>query len=461
MVATSQGADLRADKRLDASVSLNFAAASIEAVLSELSSKINVPLEAAADLRQDLATLRVADRPAREVMERIAHHFHWAWEAKEEGYRLHRPPEAQRAEEQAFRKQLLEPYFEAQDDARLYLAYVAGADTQAMMTRFKDLWRRIGATEDAREQQKLLDESWDVRPYVDGEDRLAALVLLSMTEEDFAEIESVGKIVMSSRPTRAQRPLPDAALRELPTIIELTAALSTADEEEFDPARVRAVRVTIEGVQEGLLRNGQVWSRIDWLGSEGILRTVDAWPRPPETLIDEDTVAEQPRRLPREVPPAFRQPWKPPADIRRNLVGMTSGFGAAGEEYLERLVPGLVELEPLEPLATSMLAAATSAEVNLIADAYDTHIFSLSGQDAVSFATTEGFFEAAAHALDARVTLGDGWLAFRTERWALARATTVPRDHLFWFARVIQEKRAANFDTMAKFVSFRGSPLLK
>lgn len=453
MLGSSLGVGLRDDPRLQVAVSLEHPAKSIETILMDLSGKTNVRIEAADDIRQDLATLRVASRPAHEVMERIARHFGWAWEEKDDGYRLYRPAESRVAEEKALRKQLLQPYFDAQADARRYLAQVSVPDVEEMLRRYTELARSVSDVTDAEARRKVMDEMWEMRWALDGEDRLAALVLVSLTEADFEQIESVGKLVMSSRPTPAQRPLPGAARAALPLVIELTSATANAVEYEFDATQIRAVRVTIEGLDSAFSEGGMVAPQIEWLGPAGVLRTADSWPFPLEPSADEEPVVTPPRRLPPNLPASFGEAWAPPPDVRRALVGMTSGSTPAGMEFLERLVPGLVALEPLEPLAGSMLAAASSAEVNLIADAYDTHILAFDGREGLSFATVEAFFEAAADALEAQVTLGDGWLTMRTEGWPLGRAVTVPREHLFPFARLIQERRTTTFDAMAGFMA--------
>ncbi|MEW5882617.1 MAG: hypothetical protein AB1725_00125 [Armatimonadota bacterium] len=453
MLGSSLGVDLRDDPRLQVAVSLEHPAKSIETILMDLSGKTNVRIEAADDIRQDLATLRVASRPAHEVMERIARHFGWAWEEKDDGYRLYRPAESRVAEEKALRKQLLQPYFDAQEDARRYLAQVSGAER--MLARARELVAALAVETDIDKRWALRDEWWELSPYLDGDSWLGALLLCSLTESDFARIESDGKMVFSSHPTAAQRALPPAVMAELPLLGELALLRVEQPDRQVSPPSVVAVRVAVEGVQVGALGPEGVKLRTAWFGPDGLLLEGLADPVPfdePQGPTHEEGPPDAERRLPKDLPEAFREPWNPPTSIRRILVGMSPFSDSERSELRASLYPGLVSVEPLEPVTSAMLAAASRVGVNLISDAYDAHIVLPLHAAGSSLDTVEGFFEALSHARGATVELTDGWLTFRTENWPLVRAATVPREHLYPFARVVQ-RGAVEFSAMAEFVA--------
>jgi hypothetical protein len=98
---------LQQDPRLDVKVSIAQKDRPLREILAALRCEMKVPLRAGRDTADDKATLFLDERPAAEVMARIAGQFDFQWRPYREGYELVQTPASQ-ARERALREQKLQ-----------------------------------------------------------------------------------------------------------------------------------------------------------------------------------------------------------------------------------------------------------------------------------------------------------------------------------------------------------------
>src|SRR5438876_8329761 len=85
-----QSDDFAGDQRLTQLISYRTDCSTMAAALPEFSKTLNVKLEVAKDIEDDLLILRCVDTPAKETLNVIADHFGWQWKKTDDGYQLYR-----------------------------------------------------------------------------------------------------------------------------------------------------------------------------------------------------------------------------------------------------------------------------------------------------------------------------------------------------------------------------------
>ncbi len=212
------------DQRLAQSISYRTDCSTMSASLAEFSKTLNVKLEVAKDIEDDLLILRSADTPARETLNVIANHFGWQWKKTDDGYQLYRSAEAKKAEEKALREQILKPYHQVRDAALMSLKgsidEKAVNEYQTVSTKLFDLLKQPGGYD--QDYRDLSKRNYELERQVSPRRRLEEAVFASLSDEQYLELDDVGRLVFSSSPTSMQRPMPKGALPYLQQFIEAT-----------------------------------------------------------------------------------------------------------------------------------------------------------------------------------------------------------------------------------------------
>jgi hypothetical protein len=107
--AHAQAVDLHQDERLQKPITLREPLIPLKQLLSQLSKELGVSLSASTEIAEDKVCLLVRERPAHEVLQRLASTLRCAWQPAQttDGYRLYQPL-AERTREQQLRQALLQ-----------------------------------------------------------------------------------------------------------------------------------------------------------------------------------------------------------------------------------------------------------------------------------------------------------------------------------------------------------------
>lgn len=111
ILAVTQGS-WEANPAFTKQVSLRWEAIPVITALEALSQQTGVPVVASPDVAQDRIILFVKDRPAKEVMRKIASHFKWEWRVVDGKTELYQTPIQKKQAEEALQNQILAPYRE-------------------------------------------------------------------------------------------------------------------------------------------------------------------------------------------------------------------------------------------------------------------------------------------------------------------------------------------------------------
>ncbi len=451
MVLAAQGpADLKADERLSANVTVRADAEMVGDVIGRMSDALGVRLRTSSEIEQDLIVLFAQERPAHEVLSVIAEHFEWEWRKAEEGYRLVQTSEAKREEERRLRELILEPYLKIGQSAKKALEE-GESDRERLLKRWGEIQKSLSELPGYDEMQGRPPEL-AVRAALDREKRslvirvsskwrLVSTVLAEMSDDEWWALDRDFKLVYSTNPTRWQRPISRKALPAARQLILDLAAEARGGANNPDPLMpigldhlpedVAAVRVVLErsgfptrSRRDAVYLSVQV-ALLDANGDALAVETVGA-----EALNAGGTEAVQTQKPPKHA--KLDEPLRPSAGLLRanrpSLV-VNEATLASEQSRVEYLRLGS-KVDVLSDLGRLLNQVAASAGICVIADRYDNLGRAIEPIQTRTLGTALGHL-----AQQGRYEWSfDGtWARFRTEGWPLARASTVPRKTLYAF----------------------------
>ncbi|MCH8275469.1 MAG: hypothetical protein IH851_11840, partial [Armatimonadetes bacterium] len=461
MMAQAQGpADLKADPRLSAVISVRADAQTLDALVKALSQQLNVPLKSAGTIKQDLVVLYAKDRPAHEVLSVIAEHFHWEWRKEEDGYRIVQTPEARKDEQRLLDELILKPYLQIGEEAQKDLKALENVDSAQAREELRKVMEQLSAIWDDEnwreemsmlEQERLLASRWiALKKQLNPTWKLVNTVTSELKPSDWKYIDRHGKIVFSYNPTPAQRPFSHKARKAAEEFVH--AALALHEDPEWDPVRyyVSNLRFPEEFRAEDV---GTVRLVIRRRGAPHTKADADPRLQYAVTILDrsgkpvgvEDLRSNKPLGWPRK--PVEGPKAEPPLDRRLPVTNElrrlnepfpnTSGAAAYADGWRAFMKPGS-KADPNGGLALLMNEVAAAAGVSLIADAYDTS--DALYVEPLPLRSAWNAFAIASDRYRYDWSWDGQWVKFRTWDWPLARASTVPRDVL----RNVRDRVAAH-----------------
>lgn len=431
-----QPADLRADRRLSAVVSIRAGAESLESVCERLGHEVSVRLTAAPDVAGDLVVIFAEERPAYEVMTVIAEHFGWTWESKDGGYRIFRSEEAKKAEEKARGEVIWQRYERLRREAAKRLKQIEETDNKRLVAEYKALHDMFKADaslrgEDGFELQRRLSE---VIRMLDPVRKVSLRIVAEMTDAQLNALRGKSRIVLSSKPTAGQMAIP------FDVVGVLRAALAEAGELYMDPELVRSPYIPVlpeiprEDVAvvrcavraEGSLSSPYSLSVVtSLLSADGkVLTMSEDYLSPAENRPDE--VIE------RTIPEALKIPLPHTTNVARALQlisidGTTTLFSKTMVDGLDEFLQVGSKADMLSGYGKFLNTIAEAAEICLIADAYDHHVYTRR----FTRGTTAGqVLDAFMSYTNGTWRFEDGWARWRSEDWPLMRGNMAPRSVL-------------------------------
>lgn len=306
---------LRGDDRLHAPLTLAWADRPLGEALPEAGRALGVPLSAEPSVADDQVTLFCRERPAAEILTRLAVHFNFQWRRRGDGYTLLQDLAAARAEEAARRAEVDDALRLAVEYARLLLA-ASRLTPQQRQERQELLQQAATGARSPLERQALTLEHSALLAAAGPGSTAGAILVLSLTPAHTAPLYADQPVHLSPLPPAVALPARDILFRNNPGqaagAYELGATLSItrpmgavsssrlALASQLAPPATRLM-VTLYGkyrTENGSGTRGTSWSAPD-VGSLGL-----AAPAPVEQ--DEGPAAfpvePYPRRASRPVP---------------------------------------------------------------------------------------------------------------------------------------------------------------
>lgn len=450
-------ADFSLDDRLKPPVTIEASVKTMKEVLDDLAQRTGVALGIQDDLREDLITLYAKERPAHEVLARIAQHFGWEWRRTNDGYTLAQSAEAAARERRELEQLILEPFEKAKNAAQERLRAATPEALAKMRAELSELRKKAAELpddDDSDESYRLWQKLAELEEKVSPRARLEALLLTQLGTRDALELERIGKLVYSTHPTALQRPMPRAVMEHLPALLQDIAHESGLDYggdempevppmvRRFDPEKVRAVRAIVrwDGWISFFSRNQGLSISFQFLSGDGAIlhdeqsdMFISTFGRIGEA---EPPSATQPKtQRPEGLPARFEEAWSAPEGVKKFILA-----SSGEDEFVMADVWAEVfgTSEPLKLLGDVMIEFAKAMDVCFVSDMYDPHLMGGYGESAVSADTPAAFLDSIAKSLEARWSYSEPWITIRTTPYALARATTAPRSVL---RRLLEEKR--------------------
>lgn len=481
LISAPQSAELSADPRLKDPITIQAAAESCETVCRKLSELTNVTFKTLDYSKDDLIVLYAKERPAHEVLTRLAKHFGWEWTKDGNGYLLKMPAGAIEKERRALTEQLIEPYIELQSEWAESLkqppqsAPVVLRRMQVIQAELDKLYESDEDDEQAWERvAKLESEISTLAAEVDPAQRFAKSVFVSLSKSQLSELDSRERLVFSYRPTRTQYSLgansaaAEALVSELFAQRELVKSATPVPptskpdaQDDYYSAFYEISTLTQKAKREDVHTVRVTFSKEDFIRSEptvsGTVVVLDKqlqqmfyshvsadfeylrYPytgdaiepereQKPEPAPQPEIVKQLPRKL-ETVSDKLKDAFDPMSSARSAIAAMFTGH--------------LTE-DPLQSIAIRLIAISEAAELPFIGDAYDSHLEPLlarmPGSNPIQTGLTFGqLYAGAAEQIETTPTYSDGWVSFRTNNWQLARATTVPRKVLARTSAALRE----------------------
>jgi len=151
---------LRSDKRLRARVSVAEQDRPLAGVVRELSTRLAVPLVAARDVADDRATLIVDDRPAVEVLIRLARHFGFQWRRRRDGYELTQDIASRQREEALRDAEVSEQLAEIREQME-QAARISAQPAERLHQRAEEIGEQLGSGRlTPTERWRLIPPPW-------------------------------------------------------------------------------------------------------------------------------------------------------------------------------------------------------------------------------------------------------------------------------------------------------------
>lgn len=483
LLLQSQAAEpLQRDERLSKPITYSTYTTSVAKVLDHVKEATGVELRAQSAIAEELLVLRVKDRPAHEVLSRIASHFDWVWTTTDRGFILTPKPGWEAKQRQHLDNLVLQSMKETVKAEQEYLKSAARANKAAALAQVAEIDKRLEAIDAANADEDEYDEStydklrelWRERSELlkplYPSTRLVAEIVTSLDAAELLNLAKRGRIVFSMQPTPAQKRMPRRAMQaaaslvqevvsntdrfvEQPDEFEWSLALASPATKPFKIEDVAAVRVALNadwaeiakreawvgyGEISILGKDGKVlWRDFEEFASDGPQMydfPPDEWDVPEEQDLDPvGPVTELPQKL---------------ADYTELVQAITRR--ANPEMPSPLLVEALKKASQVDPLSVVNQIAvliADAADCALIGDAYDT--FPTHGKD-LPGPTLGHVMDSFARWRDATWQHESGWVTIRSNRPELGRASTVPRSVLFKYRDWLADQLGLTADQLAQ-----------
>lgn len=471
LASTTPQADLSLDVRLKSAITVEASVKTMKEVLDDVAERTGVTLKVQDDLREDLITLYAKERPAHEVLTRIAQHFGWEWRKTENGYTLTQSAEAAERERKELEQEILKPFAEAKKRAQEHLQKSTPEELAKMRAELEELRKKIREMTDPDNEESygVYERLYALEKATSTAAMLKSLFVTQMSSREYLELERLGKIVYSTHPTRLQRPMPRAVVERLPGLVQQLSVEPPftfgselvefrVERPLFSPSEVVAVRAVVKSNLYDLTFVGFRGNRLNIsfqiLGPDGrILHEVTYVGPFSEAFVglDEESAApEQQAERPRDLPKRFEEAWTPPEGVKRLVLVRAGDDDVVHADLMAKMYSGD---EPLRVLGDVLIEFAKAMNVCLISDAYDTHFAGGFGYGGVSVDTPALFLNSFARSVEQRWTYAEPWVGLRTQPYALARASTMPRSALRSLLKEKKEMGGITFDTLASVIA--------
>ncbi|HWP31272.1 MAG TPA: hypothetical protein VNK96_06080 [Fimbriimonadales bacterium] len=497
---------------LDKPVTIRADVAQIAVVAGELTKQLGISIEISPKLRDELVILYAKERPAKEVLHRLASHFGWEWEKTARGYRLVQFPSSEAEEKRLLDESLLKRMKTYQEQAKKELERISKTNKEEIEKKLEEIRKKIDEIENQApegeespeafrsrwailrplyEEQRALEER--INPY----NRLVYSLIVSLSPQQLLELERRHRLVFSTRPTRAQYAYPPSAqnvvasvlneiielqkieLAEQQKYIEQRKAQARGDEDViveapwgvkvFEMKDVAAVRVVLNAPELGR-ENGLMNTEVKILGINGDIlleetRTVANSDKVTSKIpfLDYEVSDDKPQNTENkevlkkeENQTSIQDQLDKPLDSERfekarGNANFPFPVPVPSADIANFLKPGST-VDPLSPVGFFLNEAASQSDVALIADAYDSYmeVPLPVGND---IKTARKLFDAYGKSTDCEWKFENGWVTIRNREWALARAFSVPRNILFSIRDAYFTQCGLNFEQMAWLAS--------
>jgi hypothetical protein len=472
LVSAVPQADLSLDERLKSAITVEASVKTTKEVLDDLAQRTGVSISVQDDLREDLITLYAKERPAHEVLARIAQHFGWEWRKTEDGYTLTQSAEAAARERKELEEEIFKPFEEAKKRAQEHLQKSTPEQLAKVRAEIEELRKKAREMRDPEDEEfyRVYGRLYELEEATSPGALLEALFVAQLSSRECLELDRLGKIVYSTHPTALQRPMPRAVVEQLPWLVQQLSVEPGFPFRElvgpegmakplFDPNEVVALRAVLKSRSDSLLfvglRRGRLDVSFQILGAGGrILHEVSDvgllsmvfW------AFDEDLEPSEQQQGQRSqgLPGRFEEAWTPPEAVKRMVLARAGGDDLVGADLISKMFSGD---EPLRVFGDVLIEFAKAMNVCLVSDAYDSHFVGGFGYGAFSGDTPALFLDSFAQSTEQRWTYAEPWVGLRTQPYALARASTMPRSVLRILLKEKKELGGITFDTFASVIS--------
>ncbi len=455
-----QAADLAADPRLKAPITISSAAENCQAVCRKLTEITKVTIRTHEYQKDDLIVLFAKDRPAHEVLTQLAKHFKWEWIKDGDGYLLRMPSGAVEKERAEMRKQILKPYLELQAKWRKSLTGPP-SDLQSVMKRLGELEAGMDKiledeTDDKQDWKAyslLQEESAKLQQQVDPSARFAETLFCSLTESQLLELDNRERLVFSYRPTRMQYGLgsfSSAADQLVSELFQLREAKKAAvqqapnSQEGYEGSSfVQTFRTNVK--PDDIFTVRCVFSRSSWGSSDvSVNSEIAILDTKLNRIFSGGGISDSPAwekiaemrggAKPKEGEPEPEIVKQLPNKIENPSKELSEAFSPVSimKEMLLTMFGGQFENDPLRSSARRQIALAEAAGVSLVGDAYDNQInYIMAGPEAAGgferTASVGKLFSGLATQQRSKATYDGGWVKLRADDWEYCRACSLPR----------------------------------
>jgi hypothetical protein len=432
--------DLSLDPRLQKPIEIRAEAESVGAVIPSIGKRLNVALDASVSIKDDLIILYAKQKPAFEVLQKIAGHFGWEWQKAGEGYKLVQPEKAKKDEQAKLDEQLSAPYKEFQKTCKAALDDAAAFSDETLTNEIQKAQAQVQALSKGGTAGEIQSVGDLDSPASKAERRLKYLrtlhnpiatltrkVAAQMSPADLRFLRDHERIVFSTLPTAWQRPFPEGVESQIAKAItqasaqnEDRRALNFETLRTFTPDDVKTVRVQISAKRSGAERSLSCEPRLVMTAQDGSVLAEASdydYVYPPAPPAQADVPNDE--RLTRQIDQnSAIAPFRDDPKKMLDLVGSTLA-SASKPDSKEDL---------LHLFGVKLTAIAEAADVALIGDCYDAYV--LSNYLPLSKRTAkENLDMLAARNLFGWNLSGD-WIQLRSPIWQLRRFETVPREVL-------------------------------
>ncbi|MEN3001703.1 MAG: hypothetical protein ABDI19_07680, partial [Armatimonadota bacterium] len=197
-LSEAQTVDLSKDERLQKSLTLHEPLIPLKQLLTQIGKELNVNLSATAEIAEDKVCVLVHERPAYEVLQRLADTLRYEWQVSEAtgGYRLYQP-HGERVREQQLRQALLQAHRQRMERALRVMIDLARRHPWEELAKSSGR----GAQRFADEQRRLLARLSDVSLYA------ATRVMGDFRASEWQRFWQGETLVFSSAPQMGELPL--------------------------------------------------------------------------------------------------------------------------------------------------------------------------------------------------------------------------------------------------------------